>query len=178
MPFEVDDLVNAFAVKLRRKFRLVDIEDLIQLGHCVVLEARRTFEPMYGTKFSTYAWLALQRELTKYCIQTTSPASGDLTHGSQWAREVSRVDVDVMHISNSDSPFRFSGNQDELLDRARVYKRIHEIMDQSPISEVMKEHMLEGNKFSTDLPRKEITTEVTRIRKEIKEDRLISEYYN
>ncbi len=178
MSVDVDDLIANIANTLRRQFRLVEIEDLLQLGRCIVLEAQTKFVADQGTKFSTYVWGALKLGLTRYCIQITSPVSGDLSHANQWAREVTRVDICDVSITNADSPYGARGNQDVLLDRARAYKRVHEIIQQSYIADVMEEHLLEGSKFTSNLPRKEVTTEVTRIRNHMKSDRLLSEYCN
>lgn len=91
---DVDKLVRRIAGKYARRCWWADREELVQVGHLAVVEARRTFDETVGTPFEGYAQRAVVLSMRRYLWEQSAPVSG-CSHRPEKLRGLTRLSTDA-----------------------------------------------------------------------------------
>jgi len=174
---DVDEMICKIASKISSRFPEVDIRDIEQQGRLIAVDALRRYNSERGADFKTYIWRALFAGMVRFCASMISPVSGNITRGDfLWAFvKSSPLDEEVVKSENVVL-------QDDLIDSARAYQRLHEIIDSHVYGAALKAKMLYKDREELrrlqqeeGAPKRLSYVESTLIRK-IKKDPLIIEY--
>lgn len=172
MPLGADEkqVVYKIAWMIHRKFPNIDVDDIIQQGMVVAVEMSNRFAGSGKAKLTTYLYNAIYKQVLRFCAASSMPVSGDLSHGIHWIKEIESVSaeqiMDLAHIQET---------PDSVIDRARAYGRVRELLAQSKHATALQARMLgEGDPVLMSIHA--LKYEVRKVRESIKFDRLLAEY--
>lgn len=137
---EIQALATQAANRYARKFRRLDVSDMVQEATVAALSALRTFDPTKGIPFRAYAWRAAILHLRSWCWLASSPVSG-AHHRPEVLAGVSSCEVAEQHdeeggkeIVACDAPWA----EELLADRSwkmRVRETLAGLLQQSAVAE-------------------------------------------
>jgi RNA polymerase sigma factor (sigma-70 family) len=93
---EIQVLAAQAANRYARRFRSLDVADMVQEATVAALAALRTFDPSKGVPFRAYAWRAAILHLRAWCWLAVSPVSG-ASHRPEMLAGVSACEMADQH---------------------------------------------------------------------------------
>lgn len=111
----------ALVKRYSERFTDVEFQELLAIAALAAVQAERNWRPGRGTKRSSYVHRAVNSELYKQIVWQRSPVHGSC-HCKRELRDLRTTDFD----EDTCSPDDVEVSVEELIDKARVYRKIHE----------------------------------------------------
>lgn len=113
----------------------VALDELYQVAAEAKTRARKTFDPNGPAKFTSYVYRAVSSQLVEACRRGCSPVYATRNETSVLL-ETYAVPDDV--LSQHESDIDAAGGLDAVVDRARAYQRIRQVIAESAGAELLE----------------------------------------
>lgn len=155
----VSQVILSLVRRYSMQYPHVEKDDLTQVACEAALRAARTWQPG-GATLATYVWRAVDRMLWRHVAYSWAPVhGGDRRCRELLATQAGGVDTCNPHDQRDDGdrapgtwalPVPEQLPADVLLDKARAYRRLHELIAQQPDAAIAMEYLL-GDKTADEV---------------------------
>lgn len=166
----------ALVKRYSERYTDIEFQELLAIASLAAVQAERNWKPGRGMKRSSYVHRAVNSELYKQIVWQRAPVHGSC-HCKRQLRELHSTGFDEDTCSPDDVQMPI----EELIDRARVYRKIHEHILARPAGRAAMGVILDGKTVAetsseTGVTPKEIRRATREARQAIREDDELAAY--
>jgi len=140
---EAEWVKGSLRSKYRRRYPLIDEDDIRSEIDMAWLEAIRVWDDREDGKFESLAWVVCERAVRDFCTRNSFPVAINLRNIKKVVERQRIVSVDVSYFDTAVSMAHESA--ETLIDKQRVYQRILDLVQEIPCGDSALMWLLEDD---------------------------------